>query len=172
MCFQSSYDKGEGSHGWRWMQQWNWILIDWGLLWESRLFGLLNFWLLSVPLTCLFIPLLGYARSWLQWIGSLVAGYGIISGGMWYLLVVALELLFVACGIWFKQGVLAGAFPEKSLSWLLSKEKEGWVITLPRSLARWWERFLFVCFELMCRGGRRRGWMIKERVARSSPVAE
>lgn len=96
-------------------------------------------------LTCLFIPLLGYARSQLQWIGSLVAGYRIVSGGMWYLLVVAPELLFVACGIWFKQGVLASALPEKSLSWLLSKEKEGWIITLPRSLAHWWERFLFVC---------------------------
>lgn len=35
---------------------------------------------------------------------------------MWDLLVVAPELLFVACGIWFKQGVLASALPEKSLS--------------------------------------------------------
>ena len=68
-------------------------------------------------LTFLFILLLGYARSWLQWIGSLVAGCRIFSGGMWHLLVVALELLFVACGIWFKQGVLASALPGKSLSW-------------------------------------------------------
>lgn len=28
---------------------------------------------------------------------------------------------------------------------------------------------MFVCFELMCRGGRRRGWMVKERTAERQP---